>query len=63
MQLLEDLEKAVDAVELRAAGHVLPAAEEAHEVGCADGLDFLAQAAEGEAMDAGDDAAMAEFCV
>ena len=63
LQLLEDLEQAIDAVQLRAARHVLPAAEEAHEVGGSDGLDFLAQAAEGQAMNARDDAAMAEFGV
>ena len=48
-------------MQLRASRHVLPAAEESHEVGGGDGFDFLAQAAEGEAMNAGDDAAMAEF--
>src|SRR5204863_482356 len=59
LQLADDLEEPVAAVELRPRLHVLPAEEEAHQVGGGDGLDLPAQAAEGQAVDARQEAALA----
>ena len=59
LQLADYLQHAVGAMQLRAGRDVLPALEEAHEIGGVDRLDFAAQAADGEAMDARQEAAMA----
>src|SRR5207244_10105875 len=59
LQQADDLEEPVAAVELRPRLHVLPAEEEAHQVGGGDGLDLATQAAEGQAVDARQQAALA----
>ena len=61
MQLADDLQRAIDAVELRASGEVLPAVEEGEEGGGGDRLDFAAQASDGEAVNAGEETAVAPF--
>ena len=76
LQLLDDLREAVDAdaagvgggaaVRVAAVGvgqrhDGMPCEEESHEIGGADGFDAAAQAAEGLAMDAGEQAAFAPF--
>src|SRR5207237_2760559 len=57
------LEEAARGFEPGAGGDVLPAEERAHEVLRGDGLDLLAKAVEGVAVDAGKDAAIAELFV
>src|SRR5439155_10997938 len=59
LELADHLEEPVAAVELRPRLHVLPAEEEAHQVGGGDGLDLPAQATEGQAVDAGEEAPLA----
>ena len=60
LQALDGAPQAGLAVEGVAGGGVLPANEEAHEVADGDGLDFAAQAVEREAVDAGQEAAVAD---
>src|SRR5439155_15774927 len=57
--LADDLEEPVAAMQLRPRLHVLPAEEKAHQVGGGDGLDLPPQAAEGQAVDARQEAALA----
>ena len=59
LELFDDLERAVDAVETAAGHQVLPAKEESLELRCGDRFDFAAKRAESEAMDTGEDAAVA----
>ena len=61
LELGDGFEEAALAFELGAGRDVLPAEEEAHEVLRGDRLDLLAQAVEGVAVDAGEEAAVAEF--
>lgn len=61
LQLANDLEGAFDAPELSAGRGVLPAVEEVMELESGDGFDFAAEAAEREAVNAGEDAAVAPF--
>ena len=59
LQLRDDLRDPVALVQLRARLHVLPAQQEADEVGRRDRFDLLAQPADGEAMDARQEATLA----
>jgi hypothetical protein len=61
LELGNGFEEATLAFVLGAGGDVLPAQEEAREVLDGDGLDLLAEAVEGEAVDAGEEAAIAPF--
>ena len=61
LQLADDLQRAIHAVQLRAGREVLPAIQESVELGGGDGLDLAAQAADGEAVDARQQAAVAPF--
>ena len=60
LQTLDGAPQAGLAVEGVAGGGVLPADEEAHEVADGDRLDFAAQTVEGEAVNAGEKAAVAD---
>ncbi len=53
LELADDLGEAARSVEPRARRGVLPAEEEAHQVGAGDGLDLAAQAPQREPVDAG----------
>ena len=53
--------EAVGAVQLRSGRDVLPAMQEGVEMGGGDGLDLAAQTAQGGAVNAGEDAAIAPF--
>ena len=61
LQLPDHLQRAVDAVQLRAGREVLPSIQERVELGGRDRLDLAAQAADGEAVDAREQAAVAPF--
>ena len=63
MKLSQDFAGAALAEELCTGGHVLPTEEPAQELRGGDRLDFATQPAEGEAMDAGEEAAFAPFGV
>ena len=62
-ELVEGFEDAFFAAELGLRGEVLPGAEPAEVDGGGDGFDLLAEGAEGEAVDALEDAAFAPFDV
>ena len=62
-ELVEGFEDAFFAGELRLRGEVLPVEQPAHVDGGGDGFDLLAEGAEGEAMDALEDAAFAPLDV
>jgi hypothetical protein len=59
LQLPNNLKYAFATMELRLGLHVLPAKQKADEVGGADWLDLTAQAAERQAVDAGQESALA----
>ena len=59
LELPDDMQRALDPVQSRGRGHVLPAEEEAHVVGRADGLDLASQRAEREPVNAGEHAPVA----
>ncbi len=61
MQLADHFERAVLASHLRARGDVLPAQEPLHELGGGDWGNLLAQGGDGEAVNAGEQAALAPF--
>ena len=61
LQLADDLERAVHAVQLRAGVQVLPAAEEGVELGGGNGFDLAAQAPDGETVNPRQQAAVAPF--
>src|SRR5712691_7288655 len=61
LQLLQSFQQAAFAQELRAWRQVLPAEEPAHELRGSYRGDLLAQLAERQAMDAGEEAALAPF--
>ncbi len=61
LQLSDDLQRAIHAVQLRARREMLPAIQEGVEFGRGDRLDFAAQAADGEPVDARQQAAVAPF--
>src|SRR6266516_4659090 len=61
LELRNGFEQPALALELGAGGDVLPSQEEAHEVLRDDGLDLLAEPVEGVAVDAGEEATVAEF--
>src|SRR5690348_1934363 len=61
LQLLQSFQQAAFAEELRAWRQVLPAEEPVHELRGSYGGDLLAQLAEGKAMNAGEEAALAPF--
>jgi hypothetical protein len=60
-ELLDRREDRFFAGELRFGSEVVPVEEPAHEDGGGDGLDLLAERAEGEAVNALQDAALAPF--
>src|ERR1700691_1103086 len=61
LHLAHDLQRAVDAMQLRARIEVLPAPEERVEFRRGDGLDLAAQPPDGEPMDARQQSAVAPF--
>ena len=61
LQLADDLQRAIHAVQLRARLQVLPAVQEREEFRRGDRLDFAAQPADGEAVNARQQAAVAPF--
>ena len=62
LQLPQRFERAAFTEKLRRGGNVLPAEQPAHELRRGDGLNFVAQPAEGLAMDSREQAAVAPFC-
>ena len=63
LQLAQDLKQSVGSMQLRSRREMLPAAEKPHEIGGGHRLDLFAQAAQRHAMNAGQDAAVAELVV
>ena len=63
LELLQDLQQAVGPVHLRSRREVLPAQQEADEVGGRDRLDLAAQAADGQAVDACEDPPVAPLAL
>ena len=61
LQLPDNLKSAIGAVQLSAARDMLPGLQEAFEIERRHGLDFAPQAANGGAMDARQDTAVAPF--
>src|SRR5207248_10939299 len=61
LELADDLEETVAHVQLRAGLHVLPAEEEAHQIGRAHRLDLATETAEGQPVDAGEQPTLAPF--
>src|SRR5439155_8594044 len=61
LELTDHLEEPRPPVELRPGLEVLPAEEEAHEIGGRDGLDLAPEARERQPMDASEEAALAPF--
>ena len=61
LQLAQNFKRAAFAAELRSGRDVLPAQQPAHELRGRDRLDLLAQRGDREAMDAGEQAALAPF--
>ena len=63
LQLLENLVQAIDAMQSRARTQMLPAAQEAHEVGGADRLDLAPQTSQRLPVNARQNAAMTKFVI
>src|SRR5689334_136756 len=61
LKLFDDLQRAIHAMQPAAEDNVLPAVEEALELRGGDRFDLAAKPAEREAVDAGEDAAIAPF--
>ena len=61
LQLAQSFESAAFTEELGSGGEMLPAEEPAHKLRGIDGLNFVAKPAEGEAVNAGEQAAIAPF--
>jgi hypothetical protein len=61
VELSDHLRQPFPTVELGTRRDVLPAKQEAHEIGDRDRLDLAPQAANGEAMDAGQQPTLAPF--
>src|SRR5262249_8283678 len=61
LKLAQDLKQAIGAMKLSARREMLPASKESHEVGAGYRVALFAQGSESEAMNAGENPAMAVF--